>query len=235
VGAVVAVLAAIVFVNLGLWQLRRLDERRERNAVVEERIDTAAVDLAALETTLPPETLEYRRASAAGTYATNEEVLLRNRSRRGASGFHVLTPLVLDDGRAVIVDRGWVPLDVEGPPVPGAEPPAGRVTVLGYIALGGEDSGDGVALRLSAVDLARLDAQTTGALLPVYLELIDDGADGSLPLSLEPPELSEGPHLGYAVQWFVFAAIAVVGFIVLVVRTGTDPVHRSPISRPDPT
>ena len=118
-----AVVVVAVCVRLGLWQLDRLEGRREVN-------DRYAAGLA-----MPPRPLEdllledgalaYRRATATGRYDTEREVILYGRPLAGRPGNHVLTPLLLADGRAIVVDRGWVPFEMDEPPVAAAVPPMG--------------------------------------------------------------------------------------------------------------
>jgi cytochrome oxidase assembly protein ShyY1 len=114
VGHVLVVALVATFVSLGLWQLRRHDDRRERNAEIAAR---AEVPTAPVEEVVPPgagiddvEALRFRRVVLVGTYDTGGEVLIRPRSQDGVSGWDVVTPLVLRDGRAVLVDRGFAPL-----------------------------------------------------------------------------------------------------------------------------
>ena len=217
--AAMVLAVAAVCVALGLWQLRRLDDRLDRNDQLEGRRSapvTTVEDLAAGAV----DEVRYRRAAASGEYVAGDEVLLLSQSYRGSSGHHVLTPLVLDGGGAVLVDRGWVPLDVTGPPVAGAEPPPGRVTVTGYV----ESSRPGrirpgVLAEVERVDLDVLEERLGRDLLPFYLRLeSQQPAQQGYPLPASPPDLSPGPHLSYAIQWFLFAGVAVAGFMVLAVR-----------------
>lgn len=221
---VAAVLVA--FVSAGLWQLRRLDERRETNARVEERFSTEpseitdVVTLTADEATV--DAAEYRRVVATGTYAAEDQVLIANRTQDGAPGYWVVTPLQLADGSAVAVNRGWVSfgetdLDGAGREYP---PPGGEVTVTGIARLSQEREGIGVAdaaegrlTTLNRVDVGRIDQQSDLELLPVVLDLVTaDPEPADPPRPLDPPELSEGPHQSYAVQWFLFATVVIVGY-----------------------
>lgn len=223
------VLAVCVgFVVLGVWQLNRLEERRTSNAVhaarfeqeplpIEDLIIGAGSDLASLE---------YRRATATGTFHVPEEVLVRSQVFQGQAGFDVVTPLITSPNSGVAVNRGWVPLEFDTAPVAAAPPPTGSVTIEGVIrlsqeraTLGRNDSGAGRITTVSRVDLALLNAQTESDLMPVYLEVIGEQAPTVLPVPAPPPDLAdEGSHLSYAIQWFSFAVVGAVGYGFLLRR-----------------
>ncbi len=217
------VLAVVVtFPQLGLWQLRRLDERRTANAVNTARYEAPVQDIEALVAAAGPDTdtLEFHRARATGTYDPSQELLLRSQVRDGAPGYDVLTPLVLADGRAVIVDRGWVPLGAEPPPVRQAPPPSGIVSVEGILRPSrtrqrfGPVDPPGELDVVSRVDLDRIGEQLRYELLPVYLQVV--GTSPRFPVPAPPPTFDdEGPHLFYAIQWFSFTLIAIVGYAFL--------------------
>jgi len=230
-GHVLALTAVVGFVLLGFWQLRRHEERRALDQRVAERIELTPIPFEHVlaEADRDPASIEFRQTVAAGTYLTDEEVILQARTFDGRSGHEVLTPLLLPGGTAVIVDRGWVPIDVEGPPVAGAEPPTGGVTVTGYVrtqqtrqGLGPVDPADGELDRVSRVDIDRLARQIGTTLEPVWIQLAgqEPTQAAGFPLALRPPEPGGGPpHLGYAAQWFIFAGIVVIAYPVLMRRT----------------
>ncbi len=222
------VVLVVVMVNLAFWQLRRLDARRALNDRVEERSALPAVPIDDLITVnADPAAVaasEWRPVTATGRYDPDREVLIRNRSFDGAPGFHVVTPLVTEAG-TLLVNRGWIPLgDAEHPVVP--PPPSDEVTVTGRVRapqergrFGARDPAEGTLDQLARVDVPRIAAQTPGTLYPLYVERIDpSAAPGELPAPLPLPELDEGPHLSYAGQWFLFSAVAVVAWAVMVRR-----------------
>jgi surfeit locus 1 family protein len=218
---------ALVCVALGIWQLARLQQKRDRNDALRAGLASAPLPIdGRFPGGTDPEALRYRRARASGTYDPAHELVLYGRTQDDQAGNHLLTPLVLQDGTAIVVDRGWVPLAMEHPPVPQARPPAGRVGVEGVL-LGSEGGlpGDGgrstaAVTTLSRLDLATLQAQLPYPIAPVYLLLGSQapGQSTELPRPAPLPELSEGPHLSYAIQWFSFAAIAIVGGVILIRR-----------------
>lgn len=231
-GHVLALVAVVGFINLGFWQLRRHDERSAVNATIAGRTSATATPLSDLIEKYgeDPGSLEYRKVSVTGRYLVDDEVLWQARTLGGRSGHDVLTPLLVDR-RAVIVDRGWVPIDASGPPVVEAGPPPGDVTVTGTIrpsrqrsGLGPIDPEEGVLDRISRVDVERLQLQMETELYPFYV-LLEGQAPAQLvdlPLLQAQPSVDSGPHVGYAVQWFIFATIAAIGYPVLLSRTARD-------------
>lgn len=217
------VLLAVTMVNLGFWQLRRLDEKRERNALVEARRDEPVVPV---EELLAPgddaslATARYRQVTATGTYDDGATVTVRNRSQDGVAGAWFVTPLDLADGARVGVLRGFVSLAADGSPVE-APVPTGEVTVEGLVVDPG--SFDGTAPddlepllasggTLPGLVLAEASAPPEPAAAPAT------GAEPDSILAVPPPDLTDGPHLGYAVQWFIFSTIAVVGYPLVLRR-----------------
>jgi surfeit locus 1 family protein len=221
----VTLVVAATCIRLGFWQLDRLAGRRDANAGIAAAEATPPRPLPNLLAGIDdPTSLRYRPAVVSGTYDPAHEVLLYGRSSLGgASGNQVLTALRLDDGTAILVDRGWVPID-QGVPVTGdAAAPSGAVVVTGTLfppdALtqgGAPETGE----RVTNVDLGRIGAGLPYPILPVYLLLQRQQPPQPGPLPEPPPlpSLTEGPHVSYAVQWFAFAAIAVIGYLVLLRR-----------------
>lgn len=224
---ILALAAAALCARLGFWQIHRLHDRRAFNATVRSGFAAAPVPLDDL---LPrgaaaDDDLTFRRVSATGTYVNEGETLLYGRSHIESAGSDVLTPLLLDDGRAVVVDRGWVPADAPGPPVPAASPPDGPVTVQGILIPFDQDSGGSDATAtIAKVDEGVLGRRSGLPLVPMYLQLQSQtpAQSGTFPIAAPLPELSEGPHLSYAIQWFSFATIALVGYAALVRRDISD-------------
>ncbi|MGI9621855.1 MAG: SURF1 family cytochrome oxidase biogenesis protein [Acidimicrobiales bacterium] len=226
---VVALVVIMVF--LGLWQVDRLQQRRSTNNEVTDRLEQSVEPVSGLVTiddslSIGEET-RFRLVTATGEYVMADEVLVRNRSLDGAPGYWVLTPLLLDSGDGVVVNRGWVPFSFEpGDARPGTEPPPGTVTVVGMVRETVEASGiqrsdrSGVELdSLARPDLARYQEQLDYDILPVLVQLESQQPAGNdLPVPLSRPELDEGPHLAYAVQWFIFCVIALIGYPLVIRR-----------------
>lgn len=224
---ITAPIAVVTMIGLGIWQLERLAERRATNAAILARQDLPAIDLNREDVSSLGE-VEYRSATARGTFDPAGEVYWRNQEDSGRPGMHVVTPLRLKDGQgAVLVDRGWLPLagpnDVDAAAYP---PPAGVVELSGWInvpptrtsALSPFDpvpeSGAPPLKAWFWMDPKLIKGQLGYDLLPLVLMADHVGStQGQGPLPPERPALDEGPHLGYAIQWFSFALITVVGLV----------------------
>lgn len=220
----VVVALSLVFVALGRWQLQRHGERQIENTVNSQRMAAEAVPLedmlAAAGDDL--ESLEYRRVTVSGVFDPEAEVLVRSQVANERPGFHVVTPLVTSFG-TVLVNRGWVPLAVESPPVTAVPPESGEITVEGVVRRSqvrpsiGPVEPAGELQVVARIDLDRLSEQY-GDLRPIWVQQTDPPS-GDLPIRVPLPDTDDpGPHLPYAVQWFSFAAIAIGGFALLVRR-----------------
>ncbi|HJU91109.1 MAG TPA: SURF1 family protein [Gemmatimonadaceae bacterium] len=222
---VIAVLLALVVAGfcfrLGFWQLDRLEQRRALNARVESRMRFAPVDLGSLPT---DSTRRYRQTRVSGTFDYDNELVLVGRSREGSPGVNIITPMVRRGERAVLVNRGWVySPDARTVPLERWREGTGAqrdTTITGYIEVFSAASG---AVRSHTDPRAwrRLDADTLRATLPYEVEplvvvALGQGTQSSTtPARLSLPRLSEGSHQSYAVQWFAFGVIALVGVATL--------------------
>ena len=195
-GHVIAITAVLAFARLGVWQLDRLEEKRDRNRVIAERSDGPAMDVADVDW----DRAEYQHVTATGTFAAEDDHLIPYRSYRGTVGSHAVTPLVLDDGTAVLVLRGWVPDE-------SAAPPDGEVTVEGVLRRSGS--------ARTSVDVGELEDSLDRDLAPLYLQQLAPDPPGDYPVLLDPPARDEGPHLSYAMQWFLFTGVVLVGYPLL--------------------
>ncbi|MBU1227544.1 MAG: SURF1 family protein [Actinobacteria bacterium] len=215
-GHLLALAGVVGFVFLGLWQLDRHEQKREIRDAVEAAADLPVVALSDAEGDPT-----YRVVWAVGEYDTAAEVLVL-RSQAGTAGYAVVTPLRLPDGSAVLVNRGWVPLGDQDPPGPVAAP-EGEVRVTGQMW---PSVPGAIPAELPPV-MKRIDPVTVAAFTtyPIredsYLLAFDQipppESEGLvLPDRLE---VSLGPHLGYAGQWFLFALVVLVGYPLLLRKT----------------
>jgi len=142
-------------------------------------------------------------------------------SSSGVTTLKPATPLELDNGDVIAVARGFLPLEATPPPAP-----SGRVRVVGIVResekrrSGQAREADGELREMFTLDLDRLQQQIDASLLPVWLAVdASDPADDPAFSPIAPPELSEGPHLSYAIQWIIFSVCVVVGWVIAVRRS----------------
>jgi surfeit locus 1 family protein len=216
-------LGTALCIRLGIWQLDRLDQRRGFNTQVETMRSMPLLDL---NSSNPDDiqSMEWRAVTFSGEYDFENQVAIRNRYFRDQYGYHLLTPL-LSSGTAVLVDRGWIPADGNSSPADWRkydEP--GVVTVTGQIRLGqSKPAFGGVADALPADgsplwvwnngDIEKIALQMPYPMLRVYMQPDIDPEDEVPPIPYQPTvELTEGPHFGYALQWFTFATILFAGY-----------------------
>lgn len=211
------VLFAIACSALGTWQLNRRAEALAEVARIDANYDAEAVPVA--EALPDPAAFDVDQrwlvVALEGEYLADEEVVVRNRPFAGSSGFEVVTPFRLDDGTVFMVDRGWIAQASDGRPSEYAAPPTGHVALEARLKAGeGRIAGrTSTGNEFATIDLPELaDRVGEPAYTGAYGVLVQSGADASEPpLAASRPERDEGPHLSYALQWFVFALMAFVG------------------------
>jgi cytochrome oxidase assembly protein ShyY1 len=212
----------VAFIELGFWQIRRLEERRLENQVLTARFsaDPLPLDQLLEGAGSDLDSLHFRWTTVSGVFQPEDEVLVRSQVHNGQAGFHLITPLLTEDGIAILVNRGWVPLELDMVPSPVAPPP-GEVTVKGWLS-SSQSSRSASAEKgrvVSSVDIPRLEALMPWPLLPLYLIADGNRNDAELPVPVSPPDLTDqGPHLVYAIQWFAFALIGATGYVMLIRR-----------------
>jgi cytochrome oxidase assembly protein ShyY1 len=233
---VLVLILVVVMINLGFWQLRRLDERKTYNRSVRAHESLPVVPIGSLLRPDDPSSrgadLSFRRVTITGDYDTTDEVIIRARSLNERPGVWVATPLRLSSGDAVVVVRGFLPTQGTPDAVPAdAEPPTGQITVEGLVqetqtrgTFGPTDPAEGRLSNMARVDVARMQKQTPYALYPVWVQLKSSqpAQAGPEPEVLPEPVLDEGPHLSYAVQWFIFSTIATVGYPLILRRSARN-------------
>jgi surfeit locus 1 family protein len=230
IATVLVFLVAGVCVRLGFWQLDRLEQRRERNAALAANMAAQPIQLTA--SLVDTAGLRLRRALADGTYDGDRSIVLPGRSLRGVPGVHLLTPLILDGGTAVLVNRGWVQA-ADAATIPDTfftEHSRAHVngilisfpSAIASLAPPTSPQPDSAFRRVwFAIDDRSLRRQFPYRLLNVQLQLLPEPDAPSWPIRLPAPMLDPGPHMGYAFQWFSFALIAIGGWTAMVLRSRT--------------
>lgn len=221
--------------RLGEWQFHRLEDRRDRNAVIERNETQEPVpvtDVLGVDDPVTPDE-EWTRVTATGTYDADASVVVRYRTRDGASGVDVVVPLVLADGTSLLVDRGWFATDNRGTtPEDVPAPPAGEVEIEGWVrADAAGDSTEVTDQSTRAISSAEIGPAIDQEVLAGFVDLRLESPEAERPLDpAELPELDDGPHFFYGLQWWFFGALALFGFAYLVydeARGGRGPVRGS--------
>ncbi|MFI1012098.1 SURF1 family protein [Streptomyces sp. NPDC020965] len=221
-------------IELGFWQFHRHERRVEQNELIARNLEAAPVPMTDL--TSPGHTVPrsdyWRRVTATGTFDTEREVVVRRRTNSDDKvGVMVLTPLVLADGRAVVVNRGWIPAAPNQRTYPAVPPPPkGTVTVAGRLKADETSKGSGIkdlaglpprqVMLINSAQQAELTGRTV---LGGYLEQTAPKPAGDSPQQVSAPDHgSIGAHMAYAIQWWLFVAGVPVGWVVLVRREVRD-------------
>jgi surfeit locus 1 family protein len=209
----VATVASIaLFVTAGQWQQGRMEQK----LALRTQFDAAS---AVMPAALPADGVDwaawrYRPVVVAGAFDATRQMLIDNRIEEGRAGYHVVTPLLLADGRAVLVDRGWIAAGASRAQLPMATPPKGPMTLHGrvniptpnYVELT-RDAPTGTVWQ--NLDPARFATATGLDVLPIVLEQTEpiDAAD-KLVRNWPAPDFGIDRHRIYMVQWYLFAATA---------------------------
>lgn len=240
-GASLATAIAIaILIGLGVWQLHRLDWKEALIAERDSRLDAAPLVLP--DSFAEPDELEYRRVRLTGTYRHDGEMLVSSRTHRKQVGQHVFTPMTLDDGRVVLVNRGWVPMDRLDPADRAAGQIAGPIALDAILRVGGWRGSktfrpanrpqDGLWLWIDLPAMAGrggLDNMITD----VYAQALPRALPGGLPIGVEPRVAVRNDHLQYALTWFSLAFALLVIYIVFSMKRETpdDRSGRAPRER----
>lgn len=234
IGSLLLLAVVLTCLRLGFWQLDRRQQRIAVNQHIAARMELPPLASAAA---LDDTAAVYRRAAIAGSYDVARSIVLPGRSLMGAPGVHLVTPLRIDATRALLVNRGWVPapdgatIAVDSFPITAD---GARGLLLPFPGSGSEPGPVRDALADSGfrrvwftLDAAALRAQFPYELAPVMLQQLPQPGGSGYPRPVEPPALDQGPHLSYAIQWFSFAAIGVIGWLALLLR-GRRPARMAP-------
>ncbi len=217
IATLIVLLAIGVMVRLGVWQLDRLQGRRAANAAIERQISAPPLPLdSRTAATIDPASLTFRRVSLRGTWDYAHEVELRYRSYDGQAGIHLLTPLRLDGGDTyVLVDRGWVPYQQANPEGRSAYRQGERAAIDGLVYESHSQSDPSVEPGIfSQIDLPAIGAQMPYPLAPYWILRLPSGDNLTPPRSEGPPDLSNGSHFAYMIQWWAFAATLLVTYLI---------------------
>ena len=214
----IALLLIILCFWAAQWQYQRGVDRHARNSMINENI--AFSSLASLQNiALDPKKFEWRMVTTSGKFNPNEQILLRNRYSEGVYGYEVLTLFTSIDGKTFWVDRGWVKAGKTAttPPVV-TSVPSQTVEITGRVRLDSSlPRGSFFAIPASGTGLVdNLNAQSRIGTENYYLDLMSGSQPNLTPaVTAQLPELSDGPHMAYALQWVFFAGLIIYGRILI--------------------
>ena len=221
--------ASLIFLmlNLGFWQLNRLDEKRKFNSVLSTHSSTPVQSLdEAVPAKWNKATSEWLRVSVTGSYDFSKAVTIINRSQDGTAGYNSVVPFTSTNNRTILVNRGFVPLVMEAPVAP-----TGEIEIIGYLrasqsrsALGPIDSTEAGNTEFQRFDIPLISAHFGKTIEPMFLQLITESPAGESqwPAKVALPPLDEGTHMSYALQWFFFCLVAFTAWVVVIRRKITQ-------------
>ena len=218
-------LIALLLVALCLWaaqwQFQRGIDRQDRNSQIESQLTLPALDITEITSGKSVDVSEYewRTVRTSGSFKSSQQILLKNRYFEGVYGYEVLTRFELSDGRFIWVDRGWVKAGKDARTAPEITAvPEEQVSIVGRVRLDRSlPVGAFFALPNSGAGMiSKLNVQSGFASEGFYLDLISGSANSLTPKApAQVPELSDGPHLAYSLQWVFFAGLFVYGRILI--------------------
>jgi surfeit locus 1 family protein len=226
----IVIAGIILAIRLGIWQIDRHEKRQARISHLQAMQALPVLDLNLRPIPIDLDTMEYRQVVASGTYDFDRQVVLRNQVRERMSGtdpgYALVTPLLMEDGQAVLVERGWIPLTHSTPESWRLFDEPGMVYVEGILRASMTEAELGSALidptlapnetrleRWNFMNLSRLQVQFPYPILSGYIQQApgDDLEEIPYPL-LEQPDLDPGAHIGFALQWFFYAGLLLIGY-----------------------
>jgi len=235
---ILVLVATAVMIRLGIWQLDRLVQRRAFNAHVSYQLAQSTLNLNTDFLNDNLVAMEYREITVSGEYDFEQEIIIRNQVWNGQAGVHLLTPLrITGSDQSVFIDRGWIPLNDYINDLWAEYDERGVVHVSGQIRLSQEEPTFGgrpdiiPALGESMkvwnfVNIEAISLQIAYSVLPIYIQQSPNEAWTKLPYRGQPDlVLTEGPHLGYAGQWFLFASILLIGYPIFVRQEGKQTIE----------
>lgn len=228
-GTILVLFGIAILIRLGIWQLDRLEQRRAFNSRVTEQIQQPTLKLTGSALRGDLENMEYRSVDVTGVYDYSNQVALRNQVWRDQYGIHLITPLkIYGADQVILVDRGWIPADDMDPINWKKYDDVGIVEIKGVIRRSQikpdfgrisdpiPETGEKLFLW-NLLNISQIEKQLTYKLLSIYISQSPDNSSESLPYRQELQlDLTEGPHLSYAIQWFTFAGVLAVVYFLYV-------------------
>ena len=215
--SLVALTLIILCLIAAQWQYQRGVDRHARNAIIEKHIALAPTSLDSVKDS--PLAAEWKTVTTQGVFDPTKQILLKNRYSEGFYGFEVLTLFTTPNNEKFWVDRGWVKAGAAATIAPTiTPPPTTPVSITGRLRLDSSlPRGSFFALPADGSGLiSKLDAQSQLDTQDYYIDLLS-GSESSLTPAVpaQLPELSDGPHMAYALQWLFFGGLVIYGRILI--------------------
>jgi cytochrome oxidase assembly protein ShyY1 len=215
--SLVALVLIILCLIAAQWQYQRGVDRHARNAIIEKHIALAPTSLDSVKNS--PLAAEWQSVTTQGVFDPTKQILLKNRYSEGFYGFEVLTLFITPNNEKFWVDRGWVKAGAAATIAPTiTPPPTTPVSITGRLRLDSSlPRGSFFALPADGSGLiSKLDAQSQLDTEDYYIDLLS-GSESSLTPAVpaQLPELSDGPHMAYALQWLFFGGLVIYGRILI--------------------
>lgn len=237
---VTVIVAIIAFGLLSIWQWHRADDKRAQRLELQSALAQAPVPLQ--EVSLPTEGItasdEWRHVQVTGTYLPDSQVVVRKRPLDATNGFWVMTAMRAEDGSVVWINRGWEPVSGDALATPDTPPPpAGTITVAGFLRpfeSASEGANEGLpAGQIAAPATAAL--PDAGATFPGYVQLDSSSSPQDDLVALPLPTVDESRNVSYAVQWLLFAGVAIGGWFYFLRREAKEDAQRRATGESEPT
>lgn len=216
------ILGVALLLRLGVWQLHRLEERRASNALLAAQLAQSPVPLTGQEESALLLSMVDRQIAAAGQFDYDHQYLILLQTWEGQTGVYLVTPLLLDENTAVLVNRGWLPQKeaVNARDYDQANPALVEGTIqLSQVARYGAaaEIRNTFQPEQYRIEIELMQAMLPYKVLPIYIQQTPTNGEQTLPYRLpQEIDLSEGSHLSYALQWFSFAIMLTLGYVYYV-------------------
>ncbi len=219
---ILVLVGVFILIRLGFWQLDRLQTRLKFNEHYLKQIASPEIDLTDFFKMGELRSMEYRDVSVSGFYDFENEFYLRNQAWNNQPGYRVVTPLEINKTEKVVfIERGWISLDDIDNMESINKPYIQHQNIEGIIRLPQSENDFGGKANVSDesqsnfflyVDLELLETELKYELLPIYVQLKQENTYQKPYSQIPEIEITEGPHLGYAIQWFFFASLLGIGY-----------------------
>ena len=203
-----------LFIRLSDWQFDRYNTRIQNNEITTTALSSEPINLTDLSQV--SDLKDWQKVSIKGEFVNSDAKLLRRQYLESSLGFWVITPLKLDNDQVILVNRGWIPIaesSTSQQEIPSS--PQGDVTIIGYVQTLKDTRREPEDLPLNQINYLNSTNFSSQPLSTNYLQLASltptDNQVAIIPL----PELSNGPHFSYAIQWILFALMLPIGWYVL--------------------